>query len=137
MASPAIHAACVVRSVTDTTTTIVPPPPPSVPPPAERGPITRGPAWLGWLSAGLGFAVLVAILVLSLLPSSLVAEKKNETSGEMEATPYALTQGSAPARDPVLARAADGTLWVAWEQWRDATAAGRNPMTDLAGDPLC
>jgi PDZ domain-containing protein len=97
MASPAIHAACVVRSVTDTTTTIVPPPPPSVPPPAERGPITRGPAWLGWLSAGLGFAVLVAILVLSLLPSSLVAEKENETSGEMEATPYALTPASAEA----------------------------------------
>ncbi len=107
MASPAIHAACVVRSVTDTTTTIVPPPPPSVPPPAMRRPMARGPVWLGWVSAGIGFVVLVAILVLSVLPSSLMAEKENERTGAMEPTPYAMTPASA---EPVTERIVIGDL---------------------------
>ena len=108
MASPAIHAACVVRSVTDTTTTIVPPPPPSRASTVARGPLTRGPAWLGWTVAGLGFADARRPFSRSrCLPSSLVAEKENQRTGEMESTPYALTPASA---EPVTDRITFGDL---------------------------
>jgi len=50
------------------------------------------------------------------------------------ATSFALTRGSAPARDPAVARAADGTLWFAWEQWRDGSAEGSGSF-DVAAAP--
>jgi len=51
--------------------------------------------------AGLGLLVLAAVGVASLLPSSLVGEKENKRTSEMEPTPYALTPASA---DPVNER---------------------------------
>ena len=57
--------------------------------------------------AGIGFAALVAILLLSVLPSTLVAEKENERTGEMDPTPYALTPASA---EPVTDRITFGEL---------------------------
>lgn len=108
MASPAIHAACVVRSVTDTTAPIVPPPPePASGTTAEVVRSSPARRRLGWIAGGLGLAVLAAILVLSVLPSSLVADKENARTGEMVPTPYALTPASA---EPVTDRIVFGDL---------------------------
>ncbi len=113
MASPAIHAACVVRSVTDTTATIVPPPPEPAPgnvPASGQQPVGRVSRWkrlLGGLAGGVGLLVLTAVVVLSILPSSLVASKENARTGEMVPTPYALTPASA---EPVTHRIVFGEL---------------------------
>ena len=93
MARPAIHAAEVVRSVTDTTTDIV-----------VKRPRNR---WWAWLLAAVGLLTLAAIGVASLLPSSPVSNKENERTGENEPTPYALTPASA---DPVNDRIVFGEL---------------------------
>ncbi len=93
MASPAIQAAEVVRSVTDTTTDIV------VIPPRNR--------WWGWALAVIGLVLLATIGVASLVPSALVSDKENSRTGELEATPYALTPASA---DPVNDRIVFGDL---------------------------
>jgi len=45
--------------------------------------------------AGLGLAALALIGVAALLPSSLVGEKENTRTGDLESTPYALTPASA------------------------------------------
>jgi PDZ domain-containing protein len=79
--------------VTDTTTDIV-----------VNSPRNR---WWAWMIAGIGLLALAAIGVASLLPSSLVGEKENKRTGEMEATPYALTPASA---DPVNDRIVFGDL---------------------------
>jgi PDZ domain-containing protein len=63
--------------------------------------------WWAWVLAGLGLAVLAAIGVASLLPSSWVSEKEDARSGELEPTPYALTPASA---DPVNDRIVFGDL---------------------------
>ena len=104
MANPAIHAACVVRSVTDTTPTIVPPPPVAPPGTARTSRVRRR---LGWVVGGVGIALLVSILVLSVVPSQLVAEKEVAGTGEVEPTPYALTPASA---EPVTGRIVFGDL---------------------------
>jgi PDZ domain-containing protein len=57
--------------------------------------------------AGIGLLALAAIGVASVLPSSLVGEKENRRTGEMEPTPYALTPASA---DPVNDRIVFGDL---------------------------
>jgi Lon-like protease len=57
--------------------------------------------------AGLGVAVLAAIGLASLLPSTLVSEKENQRTGELEPTPYALTPAAA---DPVNNRIVFGEL---------------------------
>jgi Lon-like protease len=57
--------------------------------------------------AGLGVAVLAAIGLASLLPSTLVSEKENQRTGELEPTPYALTPAAA---DPVNNRIEFGDL---------------------------
>jgi len=89
IASPAIHAAEVVSSVTDTTPDIV------VTSPRNR--------WWAWVLAAVGVLALAAIGVSSLLPSSLVGEKENERTGEVEPTPYALTPASAqPVNDRIV-----------------------------------
>jgi len=103
IASPAIQAARVVRSVTDTTNSMVPSEPSlgAVPPAAPRN------RWWAWALAVVGVALLAAIGVSSLLPSTLVSEKENQRTGEMEPTPYALTPASA---DPVNDRIVFGDL---------------------------
>ena len=111
MANPAIHAACVVRSVTDTTPTIVPTPP-GAPPGTRRA--SRGRRRLGWFIGGVGIAGLASILVLSVLPSELVAEKENARTGEVEPTPYALTPASA---EPVTGRIVFGDLPAGVERY--------------------
>jgi Lon-like protease len=57
--------------------------------------------------AGFGVAVLFAIGLASLLPSTLVSQKENQRTGELEPTPYALTPASA---DPVNNRIEFGEL---------------------------
>ena len=53
--------------------------------------------------ASIGVLALAAIGVSSLLPSSLVGEKENERTGEVEPTPYALTPASAePVNDRIV-----------------------------------
>ena len=79
--------------MTDTTTDIV-----------VNSPRNR---WWAWTIAGIGLLALAAIGVASLLPSSLVGEKENQRTGEMEPTPYALTPASA---DPVNDRIVFGDL---------------------------
>ncbi len=79
--------------MTDTTTDIV-----------VNSPRNR---WWAWTIAGIGLLALAAIGVASLLPSSLVGEKENKRTGEMEPTPYALTPASA---DPVNDRIVFGDL---------------------------
>lgn len=82
-----------VSSVTDTTTDIVP--------------IVPRNRWWALALAGVGLALLVAIGIGSLLPATLVSEKENARTGELEPTPYALTPASA---DPVNARIEFGEL---------------------------
>ena len=92
-----------VRSVTDTTETMVP----SEPKPDAlvlTEPRTR---WWAWAAAVIGLSVLAVIAVASLLPSTLVSDKENQRTGEIEPTPYALTPASA---DTVNDRIAFGDL---------------------------
>jgi Lon-like protease len=63
--------------------------------------------WWAWVAAAVGLAVLAVIGVLALLPSSLVAEKENSRTGDLEPTPYALVPASA---DPVNERIVFGEL---------------------------
>jgi Lon-like protease len=63
--------------------------------------------WWAWAVAGFGFFALAAVAVLSVLPSTLVADKENESTGEIESTPYALTPASA---EPVTDRIEFGEL---------------------------
>jgi PDZ domain-containing protein len=75
--------------VTDTTTNIVP-----------NTPRNR---WWAWALAAFGVLTLVVISVSSLLPSSLVAEKENRRTEQLEPTPYALTPASAePVNDRIV-----------------------------------
>ena len=60
--------------------------------------IRPGDRWWAWSLAVVGLVVLAAIGVMALLPSSLVGEKENQRTGEVEPTPYALTPAAA---DPV------------------------------------
>jgi Lon-like protease len=76
----------VVRSVSDTTTDIVP---------SAESPIAPRNRWWAWTMAGLGVATLAVIGIASLLPATLVSEKENQRTGEMEPTPYALTPAAA------------------------------------------
>jgi PDZ domain-containing protein len=79
--------------VTDTTSDIVP--------------IAPRNRWWALALAGAGLAILATVGVLSLLPATLVAEKENGRTGELEPTPYALTPASA---DPVNERIQFGEL---------------------------
>ena len=82
-----------VRSVSDTTTDIVP--------------IAPSNRWWAWVLAVIGLVALAAIGIASLLPSTLVAEKENARTEELEPAPYALTPASA---DPVNDRIVFGDL---------------------------
>lgn len=80
-----------VRSVTDTTETMVPSESKSDASVLTE-PRTR---WWAWAAAVIGLLVLAVIGVASLLPSTLVSDKENRRTGEIEPTPYALTPASA------------------------------------------
>lgn len=92
-----------VRSVTDTTIDMVP----SEPKPGDDVADAPRNRWWAWSIAVVGVALLAAIGLASLLPSSLVAEKENSRTDEIEPTPYALTPASA---DPVNDRIVFGEL---------------------------
>ena len=87
-----------VRSVTDTTTDIVP---------SEHDATAPRNKWWAWAVAGGGVVILALIGLTSLLPSTLVSEKENRRTGELEPAPYALTPASA---DPVNDRIEFGEL---------------------------
>ena len=80
-----------VRSVTDTTTDMVPTETPSTDG-ALAAPRNR---WWAWALAVTGSVLLAVIGVASLLPATLVSDKENQRTGEMQPTPYALTPASA------------------------------------------
>lgn len=82
-----------VRSVTDTTTNSVP-----VAPPPRR--------WAVALAV-VAITVIAAVGVAAILPSTLVAEKENQRTGDIEPAPYALTPASA---EPVNSRIVFGDL---------------------------
>jgi len=79
--------------VTDTTTNSVP-----VAPPPRR--------WAVALAVA-AIAVIAAVGVTAILPSTLVAEKENQRTGDVEPAPYALTPASA---EPVNSRIVFGDL---------------------------
>ena len=59
--------------------------------------------WWAWALTALGVLTLVVISVSSLLPSSLVAEKENRRTEQLEPAPYALTPASAePVNDRIV-----------------------------------
>lgn len=72
----------------------------------ESVPIARN-RWWAIAIAGIGLVALAAICVASILPSSLVAEKENRRTGEVQPAPYALTPAAA---DPVNERIVFGAL---------------------------
>ncbi len=99
-----------VRSVTDTTSNSVP----SLLNQADAAPHTPRNRWWAWAIAVVGVGVLAAIGVASLLPSTLVGEKENRRTGELEPTPFALTPASA---DSVNERIVFGDLPDGVEQY--------------------
>ncbi len=67
--------------------------------------------------AGVGVFVLAVIGAASLLPATLVSEKENQRTGDIEPTPYALTPASA---DPVNDRIVFGELPAGVERFEAA-----------------
>ena len=98
-----------VRSVTDTTTDSVP----SEPGAGDAPAIAPPNRWWAWALAVIGVVVLGVIGVASLLPSTLVGEKENSRTGDLEPTPYALTPASADAARKPLSHYDD----VGWHEW--------------------
>ena len=80
-----------VRSVTDTTSEMIPTETPSADD-ASTAPRNR---WWAWAIAVVGVLLLAVIGVTALLPATLVSDKENLRTGEMQPTPYALTPASA------------------------------------------
>lgn len=81
MASPAIHAAEVVRSVTDTTIPIV------LTPPRTR--------WWALFPALFGVVALFLVAISSLVPAQVVATTENPRLGEQQPAPYARVPAAA------------------------------------------
>jgi len=81
----------VVRSVTDTTTDMVP----TETPPTDRASAAPRNRWWAWAIAAIGVLLLAVIGVAALVPASLVSDKENQRTGEIQPTPYALTPASA------------------------------------------
>ena len=96
--------------MTDTTTDIVP----SESKVGSSAPRNR---WWAWVLAGVGLALLAVIGVSSLLSSTLVSEKENRRTGEIQPTPYALTPASA---DTVNDRIVFGDLPAGVERYDTA-----------------
>ena len=94
-----------VRSVTDTTTKSVP--------------VAPRRRWWAVAIAVVGMLVLATIAVSSILPSTLVSDKENRRTGELEPTPYALTPASA---DPVNTRIVFGDLPDDIERYETASS---------------
>ena len=80
-----------VRSVTDTTTDMVP----TETPPTDRASAAPRNRWWAWAIAAIGVLLLAVIGVAALVPASLVSDKENQRTGEIQPTPYALTPASA------------------------------------------
>ncbi len=89
--------------MTDTTIDMVP----SEPKPGDAVADAPRNRWWAWSIAVVGVSLLAAIGLASLLPSSLVAERENSRTGELQPMPYALTPASA---DPVNDRIVFGEL---------------------------
>ena len=90
MANPAIHPACVVRSVTDTTTDTIPSgvgATGAVAAPPER--------WWARAIGIAGVAILGLLAVSVLVPAEILASKENERLGEQQPAPYARIPASA------------------------------------------
>jgi PDZ domain-containing protein len=64
-------------------------------PPTGDAPAAPRNRWWAWAIAVTGVVVLAAIGVTALLPATLVSDKENERTGELDPTPYALTPASA------------------------------------------
>ena len=101
--------------MTDTTNDMVP----SEPNADASVPTAPRNRWWAWAVAGVGVALLAVIGVASLLPSTLVSDKENQRTGEIEPTPYALTPASA---DTVNDRIAFGDLPDGVERFDTANA---------------
>ncbi len=80
-----------VRSVTDTTSEMIPTETLST----DDGPTAPRNRWWAWTLAVTGLVLLAVIGVAGLLPATLVSDKENQRTGEIQPTPYALTPASA------------------------------------------
>src|SRR5262245_7656501 len=110
IASPAMIAARMVRSLTDTRpqTLVMPPPQPSAvaPPARPRPPRREGRYWAVPLVA-IAIVILVGIVIAALLPAQLVAHKDVDRNGTAvsEETPFAIVPASVqPVADRVSYR---------------------------------
>jgi len=81
----------VVRSVTDTTSEMIPTETLST----DDVPTAPRNRWWAWALAVTGLVLLAVIGVSGLLPATLVSDKENQRTGEIQPTPYALTPASA------------------------------------------
>jgi len=75
--------------------------------------------WWAWAIAVTGVVLLAVIGVASLLPATLVSDKENQRTGEMQPTPYALTPASA---DTVNDRIVFGDLPAGVERFDTSNA---------------
>jgi len=105
----------VVRSVTDTTTDMVP----TETPPTDDALAAPCNRWWAWAIAVTGVVLLAVIGVASLLPATLVSDKENQRTGEIQPTPYALTPASA---DTVNDRIVFGDLPAGVERFDTSNA---------------
>jgi len=105
----------VVRSVTDTTTEMIPTETLSTDD-ASTAPHNR---WWAWALAVTGLMLLAVIGVAGVLPATLVSDKENQRTGEIQPTPYALTPASA---DTVNDRIVFGDLPVGVERFGTSNA---------------
>lgn len=104
-----------VRSVTDTTTDMVP----TETPPTDDALAAPCNRWWAWAIAVTGVVLLAVIGVASLLPATLVSDKENQRTGEIQPTPYALTPASA---DTVNDRIVFGDLPAGVERFDTSNA---------------
>jgi len=81
----------VVRSVTDTTSEMIPTETLST----DDVPTAPRNRWWAWALAVTGLMLLAVIGVAGVLPATLVSDKENQRTGEIQPTPYALTPASA------------------------------------------
>lgn len=101
--------------MTDTTTDMVP----TETPPTDDALAAPCNRWWAWAIAVTGVVLLAVIGVASLLPATLVSDKENQRTGEIQPTPYALTPASA---DTVNDRIVFGDLPAGVERFDTSNA---------------